>query len=377
MYNNGDLMLKNKILLALSFVSVLFGNEVIFQAMALQDLNTMHQTILENHPGPYNQKDPDFMKNMDQAYRQAKNSVVDIYTEQEAFDLLDTFAKSFCDQHLCVYSVKKQNTTQVFRLPQPFLINYFTDDIVWVTIPNFEPTKFEQEQLELLIEQLSNLRTKKYIIFDVRGNGGGSTLWGTRILQALFTKEYVSQKFAQTYVDCYEDFRVSKSNLEFWNNVTPWFESSFGKNSKEYQEWQQLLQGMQKAYDDQQIFYSMKVMIQEPEVLQQAVQSPVKAKIVVFIDSGCFSSCLGFIHELQVVDETITLMGEKTAINTSYMEIREDVLPSGIHFRYPTAVGRNSKPHFHFYIPDIAYPEDIKDQDSIQKWLEETIKSLN
>ena len=371
------LSLQNKLLqiimVLLGFSNLIFGSDI-----ALQDLNAMYQTILENHPGPYNHKDSDFMKKMDQAYQQAKNDVANVWTKQEGFDLLNTFAQSFCDQHLCIYSVSEQNESQIVRLPQVSSIKDFTSDIAWITIPNFEPTQLEQEQLELLIEQLPKLRAKKYIVFDLRGNGGGSSLWGTRILESLFTKDYVSQKFAQAYSDCYEDFRVSKSNLEYWKDTESYFESFFGKNSKEYQVWQQLVQGMQKAYDEQQVFYTMKEMSEQPiSFIIKNTVNPCSAKIVVIIDLGCFSSCLSFIHELQTVDETIKLIGERTAINTAYMEIREDVLPSGIHFRYPTAVGRNSKPHFHFYIPDIAYPEDIKDEEFKQDWLEKVIKDLD
>lgn len=340
-----------------------------------QDLDVMYQTILENHPGPHNQKDPDFMKNMNWAYQEAKNNSVRVNSQQEAFQLLHEFAQSFCDKHLCIY-VDGEIESSEERPPQDFLIKNFTTDIAWVTIPNFAPTQLEQESLELLIKDLPALRSKKYIIFDVRGNGGGSSLWGTRILESLFSQEYVLQKFAQNYGDSFENFRASKSNIDYWKRETIKLEYSFGRDSKEYSVLLELLNGMQKAYDEQQLFYSMKITKEEPKISEQKITNPCSARIVVLIDSGCFSSCLMFIHELQTVDPTITLIGQKTATNTSYMEVRGDILPSGIRFGYPTAVGINSKPHFHFYVPDISYPEETMDETAVQFWLEKIIKEL-
>lgn len=361
---------------AFSDPDVLASSQIIASQAVLQDLDMMYQTILENHPGPHNQKDPDFMKNMNRAYQEAKANSVRVNSQQEAFQLLHEFAQSFCDQHLGIY-VDGQTESSQERLSRGFLIESFTPDIAWVTIPNFAPNRLELAALELLIEELPKLREKQYIIFDVRGNGGGSSLWGTRILESLFTQEYVLQKFAQNYGDSFENFRVSKSNLDYWKSETLKLEDSFGRDSKEYLALQELLHGMQKAYDEQQLFYSMKITGEEPKISGQEIANPCSARIVVLIDSGCFSSCLMFIHELQTVDPTITLIGQKTATNTSYMEIRLDILPSGIRFGYPTAVGINSKPHFHYYTPDIAYPENVKDDAAIQSWLEKTIKALN
>ncbi len=56
-----------------------------FDNKVLQDLDPMYQIILENHPGPHNQKDPDFMKNMNRAYQEVKNNSVRVNSQEEAF----------------------------------------------------------------------------------------------------------------------------------------------------------------------------------------------------------------------------------------------------------------------------------------------------
>ena len=78
------------------------------------------------------------------------------------------------------------------------------------------------------------------------------------------------------------------------------------------------------------------------------------------------------------MDETITLIGQKTAINTPYMEISAKYIAewNSFYFRYPTALGINSKPHFHFYTPSITYPGDNMDESAAQFWLEKVIKEM-
>lgn len=390
-----DIRLLSCLLLSIMLISSLFAsdNDIFvnyeLQKAAQQDLDIMYHTIFEDHPGPYNQQDHEFVMRMNQAYQQACHDIDSIHCKKDHFLLLKKFAQSFHDEHLTIgisgdidflESFGFKETDCVQQLPNEmryFNIIDFTDEIVWITIPNFAPTLVEQEQLELLIKQLSELRTKKYIIFDVRGNGGGSTLWATRILESLFTAEYVAQKFVQEYRDCYEDWRASKTNIEYWKDWLAQAEKYFGRDSVEFKEHQNLIINMQKAYDDQQPLYAMKEFQPQQVVPQFEAQNQVHAEIIVIIDRKCFSSCLGFIHELKSIDDSVLLLGERTATNTAYMEIRDEILPSGIHYRFPTAIGRNSKPFFHFYIPDIAYPDYVNDQQAAQEWVEEFVRNLN
>lgn len=343
------------------------------------DLDMMYQLIIENHPGIYNTQDPKFSQNMNQAYLDAKKSLATVQTSENALNVLTTFAQSFNDQHLCVYSPTEQNPLLPILNQSNFSIHNFTDNIAWVTIPNLCPSKEEQPQLEALIEHLPALQTKKSIVFDLRGNNGGSTLWSTRILDALFDKEYVYQKCFHIHSNSYEDFRVSKSNLEYWKHLTPWFEQNFKNNSSEYQNWLALIAGMQKAYDEQKIFYSVQQQNSNKNLIdsKKTINNPCLAKIIIIIDAGCFSSCLSFIYDLEIITQNTIKIGQKTSTNTAYMEIREDILPSGIHFRYPTAIGRNSKPFLHCYVPDIEYPQNCTNQNDQQSWLEKTIRQLS
>ena len=81
-----------KLLLKLNFY--LMGTYLMCGSdQALQDLDTMYQTILANHPGPHNQKDPDFTKKMNKAYLQTKILCDECSTQQNAFDLLKSFAQ--------------------------------------------------------------------------------------------------------------------------------------------------------------------------------------------------------------------------------------------------------------------------------------------
>ena len=58
-------------ILAMSLVMHTMYSVYALQNAAQQDLNIMYHMILENHPGPWNEQDPDFMIRMNQAYQQA------------------------------------------------------------------------------------------------------------------------------------------------------------------------------------------------------------------------------------------------------------------------------------------------------------------
>ena len=51
-------------------------------------------------------------------------------------------------------------------------------------ISNFCPNDSDKARLESLIAQLTEHRCKT-IIFDLRGNGGGNSFFGNKLLQAL------------------------------------------------------------------------------------------------------------------------------------------------------------------------------------------------
>lgn len=59
----------------------------------------------------------------------------------------------------------------------------------WVAMPDFNGAR-SAAAYERLYVQLAALKKPSWVVFDLRGNGGGDSSWGNRALQALYGKEY-------------------------------------------------------------------------------------------------------------------------------------------------------------------------------------------
>jgi hypothetical protein len=63
----------------------------------------------------------------------------------------------------------------------------------WVHLPVFKPNQEQEDELKKVTARMDSLRAAKLIVFDVRGNGGGSSQWGGDVLERLYGKDYMDQ----------------------------------------------------------------------------------------------------------------------------------------------------------------------------------------
>ena len=370
----------SKLLVAASVTALCIGYQFHIYNLkksAQQDLDFIHQTILENHPGPHNVQDPNFTNNMNTAYLAAKNSIAMIRSSEQHQNIIKQYLASFHDTHVRMYPKSQEPSSAKTSDWKHFLINQMPGDIVWITLPTFAPNKEQQKELEIIIDQISKYKNSKMIVFDVRNNTGGSSQWGTKILDNLFGKEYVAQKLYDMNKNIEVDWRASKDNAAYLSNLISYMKDQFGANSAEMSEFKAIEQGVQQAYKDHKIFYT-----EHTSVLTMPKVQPknfVTAKIVVITASRCVSSCLDFIDEIKAVDPKAILIGETTDADSIYMEVRLIDFASGIgKLQFPIKMYRN-RPRGHNvpYIPDIAYPANINSQEDKDQWLLQTILQLS
>ncbi len=344
---------------------------------AQQDIDFIHQTILENHPGPHNTQDPDFVKNMNMALQSAKNSIATLKSSNDHENIIKQYLASFHDTHVRMYPKVQETTSAKASDYKHFSIKQMPDGIVWTTLPTFAPNKEQQKELETIINQISQYKNSKLIVFDVRGNTGGASQWGTKILNNLFGKDFVTQKLYDMNKNIEVDWRASKDNAAYLASLTDSIKGQFGTDSSELSEFKAVEQGLQRAYQHHQIFYTEHTAAQ-PTPKTQTI-NPVTAKIVVITSSNCVSSCLDFIDEIKAIDPKAILLGETTDADSIYMEVRAIDLASGIgKLQFPIKMYRN-RPRGHNvpYIPDIAYPSNINSQEDKDQWLLQTVQKLS
>lgn len=345
--------------------------------LAHQDIDFIHQTILENHPGPHNTQDPDFVNNMNMALQSAKSSIATLKSSNDHENIIKQYLTTFHDTHVRMYPKVQETTSADTSDYKHFSINQMPENIVWITLPTFAPNKEQQKELETIIAQISKYQASKLIVFDVRGNTGGASQWGTKILNNLFGKAYVTQKLYDMNKNIEVDWRVSKDNTDYLTNITESIKDQFGADSSEMSEFKVIEQGLQQAYQHYQIFYTEHTSVQPMPKIQEI--SPVTAKIVVITSSNCVSSCLDFIDEIKALDPKTILLGEITDADSIYMEVRVIDLPSGIgKLQFPIKMYRN-RPRGHNvpYIPGIVYPANINSQEDKNQWLLRTIQKLS
>jgi len=100
--------------------------------------------------------------------------------------------------------------------------------------------------------------------------------------------------------------------------------------------------------------------------------SRMRGHVLVLTDSACFSSCLatlGFFERLGA-----TLVGQTTAADTHYTNVREIVLPSGLStFSTLQAIDPAAPLHIGPYIPAYHFDGDISDTAALERWITQTI----
>lgn len=330
------------------------------------DLDFMYHCILDNHPGVYNEEDPEFRKNLQKFYDKAKAEIRNCKSDSESKKALSTFATCFRDPHL---RLSWQNACKCKEL-EKISMAHIVNGIPWITLPTFSLSIQEEKEFEQLLIHITSFQTAQYIVFDLRGNRGGNSGYGTKIISALFGKAYAHQKWHAFTKEVYVDWRVSPENLDhisylFMRSSDPYFknlehnlQASMVQKKKYYREY----------------FYSPNCC----DLKKDVIASPAcKAKIILIIDTLNGSSALTFIDELKMMTENLILIGQKTSADRLYTEVRAVVFPSGLgHFVFPIKVFRNR--HWRLdnqpYSPDIEYQNVHGSTSALQNFILTQIK---
>ena len=348
-------------------LSSLLGYFVLRSPNHLKDLNFIHKAILENHPGVYNTQDPDFNKHLQKAYFQAKNDLIRANGDIEKKRVLSIFSKSFNDVHLSINwsnSLKKKQT----RVVKNFNLSYLSHEIIWVTVPTFDflPGKEVDKSFNQLARTLFKVKQPKHIIFDIRGNCGGNSAYGNKIVDSFFGKAYADQQRYLYEKNVSVDWKASQGNVNHLALLVSRY--------PQYPSFKIIQAGLQKSLDQKKPYYR-----EDPEGLKTSEKNLVSqvpnTKVIVLIDSLNVSAALDFIDDLKSMTKNITLVGQTTKADRLYMEIRSLPLPSGQGvFNFPIKVYRN-RPRLDNqpYKPSIQY-DDINNTSAIQESLIKKIK---
>lgn len=323
---------------------------------AIQDTYAIFDIITQNHPGIYNKEDSTFKQKFENEFQKIIHSLQSIHNYEDGLTILQQWICSFDDPHLRLVNVTQQSINQSNKNDT---INWcwWTTDTFYMRISTFAFHKKEITELEKLLEIVPDIQKAKNIVFDVQGNGGGSSLWAKKIISTLFGKQYVQQKTYFYEKDVKIDWRASTDNWLYIKKAIPTIDEQFGKESLEHAMITHVSNGIEESIKLNKPFFTEAVSQwhSSPEEVEKTVKSLCDAHIFVVIDAQCASATLSFIDHIKPTANQCTLIGQPTAYDTEYMECHSENLPSGrARLIFPIKVYRNRyRKSRQKYVPDI------------------------
>jgi uncharacterized ubiquitin-like protein YukD len=324
------------------------------------DLDFIYNSILDNHPGVYNEEDPKFRNNLEQFYNDAKKKIISSKNDLGSKDAIDEFSEKFDDAHLWV-SWKNISKKSDVIVTKRLSISQLSNDIPWISLPTFDLNISQEKDFEQLIKDISKFQTKKYIIFDLRGNQGGNSDYGSKIANALFGEGYAYQKRCSLNKKTYVDWRVIKGNLDHIASLLIRYPSSWLQN---------VAHGLKASIMRGKNYYREYSSESCDLKNNLTLLHTVRTKIIIIIDALNVSAALDFIDELKIMTTNLILVGQTTKADRLYMEVRTLSLPSGLgSFSFPIKVYRNRlRSDNQSYLPDIKY-QDLNNILALQNFI--------
>ncbi|USX27615.1 S41 family peptidase [Oxalobacteraceae bacterium OTU3CINTB1] len=243
-------------------------------------------------------------------------------------------------------------------------------DKQWVGMPTFNGA-VAGEAYTALYPQLAALKHTGWIIFDLRGNGGGDSSWGNRALQALYgeaygeqlgnTASYVKSLIAdQATIDQYRQFASKK---EFAASKAA-FDEAIVKLEASLARGEPLARVDDTSKDD------------ATALAAKVRRRPGGPRVAAIIDRGCFSSCMNFVQQISSMSDTV-LLGEPTIGYSPYGEIGRYELPSGQGALFvPSAIYTAFQATREPFVPAVRYDGNMADDDKLMKWVDATLTRM-
>ena len=247
------------------------------------------------------------------------------------------------------------------------------DGSYWIRLPTFNgnPESDDGRALGALLSQIAEqadaLRLAPAIVFDLRGNGGGSSDWSARIAKVLWGEGafWRAPEPPMTVV-----WRASEGNLQTLRDGLEEHDAN-GNLSSDSRAWfQSSIAGLEAAIargEDRWIIES-NLEARPSSAVEALPYHPPHGTVLVLTDETCMSACL------DAVDLWVRLgatpVGRETGADTVYMEVRQVVVPSGLggmSLPMKFYIGRE-RGHNQSVMPVHRFDGDMSDTSAVEAW---------
>lgn len=227
--------------------------------------------------------------------------------------------------------------------------------------------------IEDIRARAAELRAAPFVVLDLRGNGGGNSIYGRQIAAALMGEPHVLARLGPAAEPgCGgKVWRLTERNLERLAYYRDTMGPRMGKEAaaqfaREY--------GAAAAAHAKAQAFTGPARCPERLAASSRPEQPSSpssefdGRLIVLTDNSCFSSCLLVTQEFRRLGALH--VGETTDSNTHYMEVREEKLPSGLSvFSTLQAVDPGAPLQIGPFAPDVRFEGSIADTAALEQWV--------
>lgn len=237
----------------------------------------------------------------------------------------------------------------------------------WIALGGFngDPQSPDAQRLgplkRVLTARADEIRDAPVVVFDLRGNNGGSSAWINAMAKTLWGEDYVAVHGPQSTS---VDWRASTGNVALLESYRARF-----ADDPEAASWiDRAVAGMRSAHAAGRPLWSETDAPTEASTRPDP-PNPVRGRVYVFTDYGCASACLDAVDMLEAMGAV--QVGQETSADTLYMDVRDETLPGGrVQARVPMKVYRgrargNNEPAR----PAHVWPGALSDTAGIEAWI--------
>lgn len=256
-------------------------------------------------------------------------------------------------------------------LARPVGVTALAPQRYWVGMPDFNGAR-SGAAYEALYPALAALPRPAWVVFDLRGNGGGDSQWGMRALTALYGVPYAGQLKAADRVHKY--LVADAATVATFERYVA---SPAYAHSKEAMgaELEKVRAAIRAGARMAMVSDSAGAMPDEP-LAASAVARPHGPRLAAIIDRNCFSSCMSFLMRLRATGDAVVL-GEPTIGYSPFGEITKFDLPSGRGAIFiPSAVFVGTQAIREPFLPDHPFSGSMGDDRALEAWVNHTLDGL-
>jgi hypothetical protein len=249
------------------------------------------------------------------------------------------------------------------------------NSVLWLKAPTFGPSA---EQAAIYHQSFRELRdsrrSARLVVFDLRGNNGGSSMWASEFAQALWNE--VPETSGEDEDDSFVEWRVSKGNIAYWTTVPQFISDQFGVEHQAVRWAEYVLENLRIASKNgKQLWRETPVddVAAEPAQATGSVSAgdPVYTGTVVLLTNNtCGSACLDAMSLLSPLPGVVHA-GSVTSADTQYMEARPVALPSNLAtLVIPIKVYRGRvRPDGGYFTPQFRFDGLHWTDEALESWL--------